>query len=748
MGQPAPRIDGRRKVTGAARYPSDLNFNNMAYAYLVTSGIARGRIERLDLDAARAVPGVLDILTHENASQIKGSKFFNQGGTAATTIVPLSSPKVWHDGQIIAMVLAESYEAAREAAFKVEADYAEEQPTATFGSPGAETETVVPSSEDKATATGDVEAAFAAAEVTLDAEYGTPTQHHNPIELFTTTCLWSDDELTIYEPSQFVYGIKNGVAEQLGIDASKVRVVSTFIGGAFGSKGSLTPRTAITAFAARKLKRPVKLVPTRAQGFTITTNRAETRHHIRLGASRDGKLCAYSHEGWEITSRPDNYFVGGIDSTVRMYAYGAVSAKVNVVHADRNTPGFMRSPPETPYMYALENAIDELAVKLNIDPVELRRINDTMSDPVTGRPYTSRSLMQCYDAASEAFGWSRRTPQPGSMREGDWLVGWGCATATYPTHSGPASARVRLSPDGKVRVQVAAHDIGTGAYTVVGQMAAERLGVALDAVTVELGDTDFPAAPVAGGSNTTASVCSTVLQTCNAIRDKLFQAVTTAGEGALAGHSVQALDLREGKIVASDDASETFAEALDRLGQAKLEEYVEWTPPGVPAGGIKKLYSGAPVLTGGAGGKKLMFAFGAEFVEVRIHARTGEIRVPRAVGAFAAGHIMNTRTARSQLMGGIIWGISSALHEETELDQRAARYVNTNISEYYVPVNADVDQVEVMLVPEEDHEVNPAGVKGIGELGNVGTAAAVANAVYHATGKRIRDLPIRIEDIL
>lgn len=704
MGRPEPRIDGRLKVTGAARYPSDLRFDDEVYAFLVTSAISKGRIARIDLDRARAVPGVLEILTHENADKIRPARFFAQGGTASTTIVPLGSPKIWHDGQIVALVLAETYEAAREARYKLDLDYEAEPAAATFGCPGTETVTVQEPSEDRQTAVGDAEAELAASAVRIDVEYGTPTQHHNAIELFATTCVWSGDELTVYEASQFVYGARNSVAEQLGMDPDKVRVISTFVGGAFGSKGALTPRTALVALAARRLGRPVKLVATRDQGFTIASYRAETRHRVRLGASRDGKLAGYSHEGWEVTSRPDTYFVGGTDSTSRMYAFGSVAARIHVVRADRNTPGYMRSPPEVPYMYALECAMDELAVELGMDPVELRRLNDTQSDPITGKPYSSRSLMQCYDAAAAAFGWSRRSADPGSMRDGEWLIGWGCATATYPTYLASATASVRLSPDGRVRVATAAHDLGTGAYTVIAQTAAERLGVPLEAVEVLLGDTDLPAAPIAGGSNTTASVCSAVLEACDAVRRRPPGGV--------------------------------------------IEEHAEWRPPGLRPEAVDKLRKGRSLMTGGTSGDRLRFAFGAEFVEVRVHERTREIRVPRVVGAFAAGRIINPRTARSQLMGGLIWGVSSALYEETEIDVRAARYVNTNIAEYLVPVNADVDQVEVILVPEQDDALNPSGAKGIGELGNVGTAAAVANAVYHATGKRIRQLPIRIDDLL
>ena len=312
---------------------------------------------------------------------------------------------------------------------------------------------------------GDAEAAIAGAEVSIDVEYATPTEHHNPIELFSTTCVWTGDRLTIYEPSQFIYGLKNDAARRVSTDPDKVRVVSHYLGGAFGSKGSMTPRTGIIALAAKRLNRPVKLVASRSQGFYVATYRAETRHHVRLGARRDGKLVGYSHEGWEISSRPDPYVVAGVDDTARLYAFGAVKTKVTIVHADRGTPGFVRSPPVVPYVYALEAAMDELAIKLNMDPVEFRRVNDTMTDPVSGKPFSSRSLMKCYDEAAAAFGWSGRNPRPASMTDGEWQVGWGCATALYPTHVGPTAVRVRLLPDGSVTVGTAAHEIGNGAYS-------------------------------------------------------------------------------------------------------------------------------------------------------------------------------------------------------------------------------------------------------------------------------------------
>jgi xanthine dehydrogenase YagR molybdenum-binding subunit len=574
MGEPAPRIDARLKVTGEARYPADVPVGNPAYAYLVTSSIAKGRITHMDLTEAGAVPGVLDILTQDNTSELKTTKFTSGGGGAATSIQKLG-PDIAHAGQIVAVVLADTYEAAREAARKVKVSYATETPSATFGSPGLTQEdaTKVSDQYKKLPESGDADAAIAGAEVAIDVEYATPPQHHNPIELFATTCMWTGDKLTVYEPSQFVYGLKNGVAERIGIDPEKVRVSSHYLGGAFGSKGSMTPRTGLIALAAKRLNRPVKLVATRDQGFTIATYRAETCHHIRLGARRDGKIVGYSHEGFELSSRPDPYVVAGVEDSARLYAFGAVRTKVDIVHADRNTPGYMRSPPVVPYIFALESAMDELAVKLGIDPVELRRINDTMTDPIEGKAYSSRSLMQCYDEAGRAFGWSHRNAGPGAMRDGDWLIGWGCATALYPTHVGVATARVRLMPNGEVRVQTAAHEIGNGAYTVIGQMAAERLGAPLSAVTVELGDTELPPAPVAGGSNTTASTCSVVLKACDAIRDKLFRAVTTANAGPLAGHDRTGLALREGRVVAPDGAGESVDDAFKRLGVSAIEEY-------------------------------------------------------------------------------------------------------------------------------------------------------------------------------
>jgi xanthine dehydrogenase YagR molybdenum-binding subunit len=751
IGASTPRVDGRLKVTGEARYGSDVSVANPAYAVLVTSSIAKGRIKSIDATDAQAVEGCLQIVTHETISgQIRPTKFFAEGGYVGSSIMPLGSDAVAHWGQIVAVAVGDTFEAAREAAYRLKIAYVAEAPSATFDSPGTKTvaaKDVSLKHEDPQV--GDAESAYHDAPVRVDAEYETPTQHHNPIELFATTCVWQDRKLVVFESSQNVYGFKNGLAEQLNMSADDIRVVSPYVGGAFGSRGSLTQRTAIIAVIARSLNRPVKLVATRTQGFTIATYRAETRHHIRLGADRNGKLLSLIHEGWEVTSRPDNYMVSGTDASTRLYACPNVGSKVSIVHADRNTPGFMRSPPEVPYLFALESAMDELAEAVGVDPIEIRRLNDTQNEPIRQLPYTSRALMRCFDEGARQFGWMQRTPQPGSMRDGDWVIGWGCASTMYPTQMAPATVRVTLTPQGLVKVQTAAHDIGTGAYTVIAQTAADYLGAYFDNVAVALGDSDFPPAPVAGGSNTTASLCNVVAKACLQIRYKIAQAAVKAEGGTFSGRDPASLTLQNGTLTGQDGARETLQSAMRRVANGAIEVYAENIPDGVDDDGVQKLYRGIQSIAGGAKLKdRIQFAFGAVFAEVRVHAHTREVRCPRLVGAFTAGRIMNPRTAQSQLMGGLIWGASAALLEATEIDRNDARYYNADLAEYLIPVNADIKDVNVVILPEEDPIVNALGIKGLGELGNVGTNAAVANAVYHATGTRVRTLPVRIEHLL
>jgi xanthine dehydrogenase YagR molybdenum-binding subunit len=744
IGHATPRIDGPAKVTGRASYPSDEPAGNPAHAFLVTSTIARGTIRAFHLEEARAVPGVLDILTYENVGGEADTPPPHGPGGETTT---MQSSQIWHDGQIIAVVVADSFEAAREAAHAVRVDYAAEAPSATFGSTGVHEHGREPG-EHKDFDIGDAERAFADAQVRVDAHYETPTQHHNPIELFTTTAVWRGEQLTVFEPSQFVHGLRGALAKQLHMDIQNVRVVSRFVGGAFGSKGIPSQRTAWIAIAARRIGRPVKLVATRGQGYTIATYRAETRQHVKLGATADGRLRSLFHKGEELTSRPSNYNVSGTETTGRMYACPNIHTEVHVVHADRNTPGFMRAPPDVPYMFALESAMDELAYALGMDPVELRRRNDTQKDPLSDRYYSSRSLMTCFDEASARFGWKQRQTKPGSMRDGDWLIGWGCATAAYPANIGAGAARVTLGPDGHAAVQIAAHDIGTGSYTIVAMTAADRLGLTVEQVAVRLGDTDLPPAGLAAGSSHASGICHAVAKACESIRAQIALAAVTRNDGPFAGRNPAELFFRDGALNAPDGTTQKLTEALALATGGALEVYAESTPSGLPRDGIAKLYQGQMAISRGTQREDVTaFAFGAQFVEVRVHALTCEIRVPRAVGAFAAGRIINPTTARSQLMGGMIWGLGAALHEKTEIDPHLARYTNANIAEYLIPVNADVPSIDVIMVPEDDGEVNPIGMKGIGEVGIVGMNAAVANAVFHATGRRCRSLPIRMEDL-
>jgi xanthine dehydrogenase YagR molybdenum-binding subunit len=724
IGKPLPRYESRAKVTGSAQYASDFELGDTAYAYIVPSTIASGRIRRFDLDAARQVSGVLDILTYENMHDaINTAGFILAGGWLSETFRPMHSADVAFAGQIIAIVLANSFEAAREAAHRVQVDYEAQIPAAAIGSPGAVEQTLAsqrPRYQDPKI--GDFDTAYPQAEVKIEAEYSTPAQHHNPMELFATQCVWNGPHLTIYEATQNLYNVQNGVAAQLGMDPSFVRVINPYIGGAFGGRSNLTQRTAIIAIAARRLGRPVKLVASRDQGFTLSTHRAETRHQIKLGATREGKLVALQHLGWEVTSRHDPYAVAGTATGTRMYACPNITTRVNLIRADRTTPGFMRGPPETPYLFALESAMDELAVALQMDPVKLRRINEPDRDPILGLPYTSRSLMACYEQAAAAFGWSKRDPHPASMSNGDWLVGWGCASGAYPTNMGPTSARVTVFPDGRVRVATGTHEMGNGVYTVIAQTAADILKIPMDKVTVLVGDTNLPPTSVSAGSQTTASVCNTVAQACLNIRKKLS---------------------------ASDDISANLMQKLAERGGGAIEEYIEWVPYGAPKNALELLHKGAAFPVGGSRlPDRVQFSFGAHFVEVRVHAETREIRMGRMVSAFGCGRIMNTRLARSQLMSGLIWGVGSALLEVIEIDPVSGRYANNNIAEYPITVNADVRDVEVIFVEENDTLINPLGIKGIGEVGITGVNAAVANAVYHATGRRVRSLPIHLDDLL
>ncbi|MCJ2135642.1 xanthine dehydrogenase family protein molybdopterin-binding subunit [Methylobacterium sp. J-026] len=746
LGKAHTRVEGPDKVTGRALYSSDRTGPEAgtAHAALVTSPIARGRITGFDLAAAARMPGVLGLFTHRDFSgAVAPVKHLMAGGYANSTHRPLESDAVAYAGQIVALVVAETLEVAEAAAGAVRVTYAEEPAAGGFDAPGAETVRLADLKPHHADiARGDAEAGLAEAAVRVEARYETPVQHHNPIELFTTRAAWDGDRLTVHEPTRYVGAVQHGLAAQLGLDPAQVRVVAGLIGGHFGSKFALSQHTALVALAAKRLDRPVSLVPTRRQGFTIANYRPESRHRIRLGADRSGRFTALVHEAETVTSRFDPFVMEGAEVTASLYACPNIRTKERAVRVDRNTPGPMRAPPEVPFLFALESAVDEMAVALAMDPIELRRRNDTAVDPVSGKAFSTRPLMACFDAGAQAFGWSRRVPRPGSMRDGPWRVGLGCATSVRPVKIAAATLRVRLGPDGAAEVACAHHEIGNGITTLLAMGAADGLGVAVERVTVRLGDTDLPAAGISGGSSTTTSLMNALALGCGQIRAVLAQAATGQG-GRLAGRDPDTLHLGGGRLAAPDGTGIALAEAVGPGGVETLAAFV-------PAGGdrdtaLAALRQGHIGLSLGGGGQAVSWGFGAQFAEVHVHAETGEIRVARLTGAFAAGRILNPLTARSQLTGGMIWGLGSALLEETVVD--GAAYRNPDLAEYLVPTAADAPEVEALLVDDPDDQVDALGLKGLGELGIIGVNAAIANAVHHATGRRIRRLPIRLEDV-
>jgi len=747
LGRPHTRIEGLDKVTGRAFYSSDLvgPETKVAHAALVTSTIARGRITGFDLDAARAVPGLLGLFTHRDfAGAVAPVKHLMVGGFANSSHRPLDSDTVAYAGQIVALVVAETLEAAEAAAGAVRVSYAEEPAAGGFDAPGAETVRLADlKPHHKDITRGDAEAGLAEAALRVEARYETPVQHHNPIELFTTRAAWDGERLTVHEPTRYVGAVQHGLAAQLGLDPANVRVVARLIGGHFGSKFALSQHTALVALAARRLGRPVSLVPSRRQCFTIANYRPESRHGIRLGADRTGRFTALVHEAETVTSRFDPFVMEGAEVTASLYACPNIRTEERAVRVDRNTPGPMRAPPEVPFLFALESAVDEMAVALGMDPIELRRRNDTAVDPVSGKPFSTRPLMACFAAGAQAFGWSRRVPRLGAMRDGPWLVGLGCATSVRPVKIAAATMRVRLGPDGSAEVSCAHHEIGNGITTLLAMGAADGLGVPVERVRVRLGDTDLPAAGISGGSSTTTSLMSALALGCEQLREILARAATGQG-GHLAGRDPGSLRLVGGRLIAPDGTGITLAEAV---GTGSVESVAEFVPAGSDREtALEGVRGGHIGLAFGGAGKAVSWGFGAQFAEVHIHAETGEIRVARLTGAFAAGRILNPLTARSQLMGGMIWGLGSALLEETVVD--GATYRNPDLAEYLVPTSADTPAVEALLVPDPDDQADALGLKGLGELGIIGVNAAIANAVHHATGRRIRRLPIRLEDVV
>jgi xanthine dehydrogenase YagR molybdenum-binding subunit len=747
-GRSHVRVDGKAKVTGTASYAADFVLQNVSHAAVITSTIARGRIAGFDLSKAKRVPGVLTILTYQDlAGGIHPVKHLMAGGFANSSALPLGSSEIYYAGQIVALVVAESRESAEEAAAAVGVRYESEKPEAVLGEPG---ENAVPFAAVRPThkdpKLGDAPAAFAAAPVQVDETYRTPIQHHNPIELFGTTCVWDGDKLIVYEASRYLDGVQHGLAAQLGIDPAQIRVLCPFMGGHFGSRLALSQYTAPVAIAAKRLGRPVRYVATRAQCFTVQNHRPDTQHHIRIGASEKGEFTAFIHETDVTSSRFDDFLMEGTDVTAGLYAWRNVETKESLVRVDRNTPGPMRAPPEVPYLFALESAVDEAAERLGIDPVELRRRNDTTVNPVNGKPFVPRLLMECFDAGAKAFRWEDRNGKAArSMRDGDWRVGYGCASSVRPVKRGAAIVRVAIDANGRATVATAHHEIGNGIYTVLAMETSERLRIPVDAVTVRLGDTALPPAGISGGSSTTTSLVPALAKACKTLEEELARAAIAQSD-AFAGMRPEQIRFSPGGLLASDTGTKVkIADLLSRMGKTRLETTADAAPPGGGADAVAKLREGK--LTLGGTVNSLRWGFGAQFVEVRVHSLTGEIRVPRMTGAFSAGYIINPLTAISQLRGGMISGLGSALLEASEMDLRSARYVNDDLANYLVATAADIGTVEAILL-NADANPDPSDLMGLGELGIIGVNAAIANALFHATGRRFRSLPVRIEETL
>jgi xanthine dehydrogenase YagR molybdenum-binding subunit len=702
IGQPVSRVDGWQKVTGGATYAAEFEVPGLAHGAIVRSTVAKGRIASIDTAAAERSPGVVAVLTHRNVPRLpyRPHKGISDPAIGERLHV-LQDDQVSHQGQPIALVIAETLEQANHAATLVGVGYAPETPATDIN----RVEPILPAEKSASRPTesrrGDPEGALAAAEVKVDQTYVIPRENHNPIEMHATIAAWDCDRLTLWDKTQWVHNTADQIAAVFGIPAQNVRVISPFVGGAFGSGLRTWPHVTLAALGARVTKRPVKLVLSRREMYYGVGYRPHTVQRVALGASRDGRLAAIVHDGYQETSTYEEFSEALVNSTRILHSCPNVYTRRRIAPMNVHTPGHMRAPGEVSGIFAVECAIDELAVALNIDPVELRLRNEPQQDEFTKLPFSSRSTKECYRAAAERFGWSRRNPKPRSMRDGRWLVGWGMASATYPVYRAPASAMARVLPDGTAEVTSAASDMGPGTWTSMTQVAAEALGLPIERVTFTLGDTRLPRAPVHGGSMTMASVGSAVQEACRRAR-----------EDALA---------RSG---ASD-----LADGMRRLG--------------------KPVEATADVKPGDETQRFSMHAFGAVFVEVAVDPDLGETRVRRIVGAYGAGRIINPKMARSQCIGGMIGGIGMALMEHSVVDARNGRMPNANFAEYAVPVHADTPPVmDVIFVEEHDPHVNPLGVKGIGEIVIIGVAPAITNAIFHATGKRIRALPVTPDKLL
>ena len=740
LGPDRNRVDGHLKVTGAAKYSVEFEVPKCAYGWTVESNLAKGKITAIDTKAAQAVPGVLTVLTHQNIPKFK-NPIAPQGRQSSTGIrneerFPLADPVIYYAGQYVALVVAQTIEQARYAASLVKVSYAPENGTLTMEA--ARPKASQPKKNNQESVQIDKgKAAEKLADSSLtriEEIYITPTETHNPIEMSGTIAQWeSDKKLTIYDATQFVKGVQNILARAFGLEREDVRVICPFVGGAFGCKGAVWPHVLLAAAAAKATGVPVKLHVTRRNMFVGTGHRTPTRQRIALAATREGKLQAMQHVSETLTSPVGKFTEScGSRSTGIMYESPAIRVEETVYPVNVSTPTFMRAPGECPGTYALECAMDELAIALKMDPVQLRLANYAENHPTKDVPFSAKFLKECYSLGAEKFGWSKRNPEPRSMRDGDLLVGWGMATMTYPAHKMSAAAKVQLKADGSALVQCATHDLGTGAYTAFTQISSEQLGVPFEKVKFELGSSDYPFGPVAGGSNSTGTVGTAIHEVALLLHEALADLAVKDANSPLYNQKAEEIAMvAPGKLGLKTDHSKTddYFEILRRAGRDSIEvESKEKNPEE---------------------NKKFAFqSFGAQFVEVKIDPLLPRVQVARVVSVINCGRVVVEKQARNQIMGGIVMGIGMALTEETAYDPATGLPATRNLADYHVPTNADIPLIDVHFIGEPDEEFNPIGARGIGEIGNTGTAAAVANAVYHATGKRVRDLPITPDKLL
>ncbi len=731
-GQPLTRREGLLKVTGGARYAADNHPPGMLHAVMAVSSIARGHVTSLDVEAARAHPGVVEVMTSANAPRL--ARHPDEAGEMFTYKLDLlQDDRVRYAHQPIAVVIAETLEAATEGAALLRPRYESEPARVGLDSAQPFEPPSVGVGQPAAEGKGDLEAGLAAAGKRIEVVYETPAQYHNAMEPHAVVAEWDGDRLVLDTPSQGMSMAQDRIAGLFGIDPGDVYIRTPFLGGGFGSKGVIWAPQVLGIMAARLVGRPVKLVTRREQMFGPVGHRPPTRQTLRLGTSEDGALTAIGHRTLTASSTFDDFFEpsGGVSHT--LYATPALSTIYEAVRLDTGTPTFMRAPGEASGSAALESAIDEMADACGMDPLAFRLKNYAEVEPLSGKPFSSKALRECYVQGAERFGWAGRPRAPRQMRDAaGLLVGWGMGTATFPAITFQAEARAVLRADGSALVEIGAHDMGQGAWTALAQIAADSLGLGIEEVEFRIGTSDLPKGGIAGGSSTTATAGVALHNAGGDVIGQLAALATGDERSPLFGAGNAGVIARDGRLLRRDDEGrgETYADILTRAGRAEIEGHGSAAPDPV----AQEHYA--------------MHAHGAVFAEVKVDPTLGQIRVSRLVGAFAAGRIVNPRLVQSQYFGGMIWGISFALHEHAVMDPNSGRPMNANLAEYHVPVNADVPSLEAILVEEHDPHVNALGIKGVGEIGVTGTAGAVANAVWHATGVRVRQFPITLDKLL